>query len=157
MKTNQLINDLQHVCEVSIGYSVKVKAADRKKITRSGDAENLFRPWYDNTGLFEQKEVFTVLLLNRANQAMGILKVSEGSASACVVDIQYIFRAAILAGASGLVLCHNHPSGAAQPSRADEALTLTLKSALALVDVRVLDHMIVTRAKVLSFAEEGLI
>ena len=57
--------------------------------------------------------------------------------------------------AASVILCHNHPSGSPQPSRADEALTL--KSALALVDVRVLDHMIVTRSKVLSFAEEGLL
>ena len=59
--------------------------------------------------------------------------------------------------AAAVILCHNHPSGSARPSKADEALTLTLQSALALVDVRILDHMIVTRTKVLSFAEEGLI
>ena len=55
------------------------------------------------------------------------------------------------------MLCHNHPSGHPQPSRADEALTQTLKSALALVDVRVLDHFIVTRSAVVSLAEMGLL
>ena len=59
--------------------------------------------------------------------------------------------------AAAVILCHNHPSGSALPSRADEALTQNLKAALALVDVRVLDHLIVTRSKVLSFAEEGLL
>jgi len=59
--------------------------------------------------------------------------------------------------AAALILVHNHPSGVAEPSRADEFLTQTLKSALALVDVRVLDHLIVAGKDVLSFAERGLI
>ena len=57
---------------------------------------------------------------------------------------------------ASVLLCHNHPSGHPEPSRADEALTQTLKSALALVDVRVLDHFIVTRSAVVSLAERGL-
>ena len=56
-----------------------------------------------------------------------------------------------------MILAHNHPSGHSQPSQADQLLTSTLKSALSLVDVRVLDHFIVTRSRVLSFAEQGLI
>ena len=56
-----------------------------------------------------------------------------------------------------MILAHNHPSGAAEPSRADESLTQTLKSALALVDVRVLDHLVVGRGEVVSFAERGLL
>jgi DNA repair protein RadC len=60
-------------------------------------------------------------------------------------------------GAASVILCHNHPSGAAMPSRADEVLTQTLRSALALVDVRVLDHFIVTRTSVTSMAELGLV
>ena len=65
-------------------------------------------------------------------------------------------RRALLHNAAALILCHNHPSGVAEPSRADQALTQTLKSALALVDVRVLDHFIVTRSNAFSFAEHGL-
>ena len=59
--------------------------------------------------------------------------------------------------AASVILCHNHPSGLAEPSRADEALTHTLKSVLAMVDVRVLDHLIVAGPVALSFAERGLI
>jgi DNA repair protein RadC len=59
--------------------------------------------------------------------------------------------------AGSVVLAHNHPSGSSQPSRADEALTQTLKAALALVDVRVLDHFVVTRSEVRSMAELGLV
>jgi DNA repair protein RadC len=59
--------------------------------------------------------------------------------------------------AAAVVLAHNHPSGCAEPSRADEAITQTLKATLALIDVRVLDHMIVTRGQTLSMAERGLL
>ena len=59
--------------------------------------------------------------------------------------------------AAAVILAHNHPSGAAEPSRADELLTQTLKAALALVDLRVLDHLVVAGADVVSFAERGLL
>ena len=64
---------------------------------------------------------------------------------------------ALKQNAAALILCHNHPSGCADPSTADKTLTHTLKQALALVDVRVLDHMVITRGHVASFAELGLI
>ena len=68
-----------------------------------------------------------------------------------------VVKAALAHNAAAVVLAHNHPSGSAEPSRADEHLTQQLKAALALVDVRVLDHMVVTRAVVLSFAERGIL
>jgi DNA repair protein RadC len=68
-----------------------------------------------------------------------------------------IVRAALAHGAAAVVLAHNHPSGLAQPSRADEMLTQTLKTTLALIDVRVLDHVIVAPHEVLSMAERGLL
>jgi DNA repair protein RadC len=68
-----------------------------------------------------------------------------------------LVRAALLHNASAVILAHNHPSGNTQPSRADEALTQTIKAALALIDVRVLDHMIVTGSGVGSMAEMGLV
>ena len=64
---------------------------------------------------------------------------------------------ALARNAAAVILTHNHPSGHAEPSRADELLTQSLKSVLALVDVRVLDHFIVTRSTVVSFAEQGLL
>jgi DNA repair protein RadC len=68
-----------------------------------------------------------------------------------------VVKAALAHNAASTIFSHNHPSGHAEPSRADEALTHTLKAALALVDVRVLDHLIVTRSATVSFAERGLI
>ena len=66
-------------------------------------------------------------------------------------------KEALARNAAALVLAHNHPSGVAEPSRADEYLTQTLKSALQLVDVRVLDHLVVGQGQVVSFAERGLL
>jgi DNA repair protein RadC len=68
-----------------------------------------------------------------------------------------VVKDALARNSAALLLVHNHPSGAAEPSRADEMLTQTLKSALALVDVRVLDHLIVAGSAILSFAERGLL
>ncbi len=68
-----------------------------------------------------------------------------------------VLKRALELQAAAVILLHNHPSGAAEPSRADEYLTQTLKSALAMVDVRVLDHLVVAHAEVVSFAERGLL
>jgi DNA repair protein RadC len=68
-----------------------------------------------------------------------------------------VVKEALVRNAAAVVLAHNHPSGAAEPSRADEFLTQTLKTALQVVDVRVLDHMVVTAGEVVSFAEQGLL
>ena len=68
-----------------------------------------------------------------------------------------VLKRALALNAAALILAHNHPSGVAEPSRADEFLTQSLKSALAMVDVRVLDHFVVGRESVVSFAERGLL
>lgn len=102
-------------------------------------------------------EVFAVVFMDSQNRVIACEELFRGTLTQTSVYPREVVLEALKRNAASVILCHNHPSGAAQPSRADEALTLTLKSALALVDVRVLDHMIVTRAKVLSFAEEGLI
>jgi DNA repair protein RadC len=68
-----------------------------------------------------------------------------------------VVKLALAANAAAVILCHNHPSGVCEPSRSDELLTLTLKSALALVDVRVLDHFVVAGDASISFAERGLL
>ena len=102
-------------------------------------------------------EVFAMVFMDSQNRVIAYEELFRGSLTQTSVYPREVVLEALKRNAAAVILCHNHPSGSPQPSRADEALTLTLKSALALVDVRVLDHMIVTRSKVLSFAEEGLI
>jgi len=102
-------------------------------------------------------EVFAVVFMDSQNRVIACEELFRGTLTQTSVYPREVVLEALKRNAASVILCHNHPSGSAQPSRADEALTLTLKSALALVDVRVLDHMIVTRSQVLSFAEEGLL
>ena len=102
-------------------------------------------------------EVFVALLLDAQNRLVKYLELFRGTLSQTSVYPREVVKAALEHNAAALILAHNHPSGVAEPSRADELLTQTLKQALALVDVRVLDHFIVAGAETLSFAERGLI
>lgn len=102
-------------------------------------------------------EVFAVMFLDSQHRLIALEEMFKGTLSQTSVYPREVVQRALALGAASVVLAHNHPSGLAQPSRADEALTQTLKSALALVDVRVLDHFIVTREQARSMAEMGLV
>jgi DNA repair protein RadC len=102
-------------------------------------------------------EVFAVLFLDSQNRLLAMDEMFRGTLTQTSVYPREVVQSALHHKASAVVLAHNHPSGAVQPSRADEALTQTLKAALALVDVRVLDHVIVAAGQTLSMAEQGLI
>jgi DNA repair protein RadC len=105
----------------------------------------------------KQHEVFAVLFLDSQNKLLAMEELFRGTLTQTSVYPREVVLRALHHNASAVVLSHNHPSGEVQPSRADEALTHTLKAALALVDVRVLDHVIVARGQALSMAEAGLI
>ena len=102
-------------------------------------------------------EVFGVLLLDSQNRLIDWVELFRGTLTQTSVYPREVVKLAMEKNAASMVLVHNHPSGTAQPSRADEALTQTLKTALALVDTRVLDHFIVTSERVASMAEMGLV
>ena len=102
-------------------------------------------------------EVFAVLFLDSQNRLLAMEELFRGTLSQTSVYPREVVLRALHHHAAAVVLAHNHPSGTAQPSRADEALTQSLKAALSLVDVRVLDHFIVTRDQAASMAEMGLV
>ena len=102
-------------------------------------------------------EVFAVVFLDAQNRVIVTLEMFRGTLTQTSVYPREVLIEALARNAASVILCHNHPSGVAEPSRADQALTQTLKSALALVDVRVLDHFVVTRGGIVSFAERGLL
>ena len=102
-------------------------------------------------------EVFAVLFLDAQNKLIAMEELFRGTLTQTSVYPREVVLKALQHHAAACVLAHNHPSGTVQPSRADEALTQTLKAALALVDVRVLDHVIVAPGAALSMAERGLI
>ncbi len=102
-------------------------------------------------------EVFAVLLLDAQHRLLAMEELFRGTLTQTSVYPREVVLRALHHQAAGVILAHNHPSGSVQPSRADEALTQTLKAALALVDVRVLDHVIVAPGASLSMAEQGLV
>ena len=104
-----------------------------------------------------EHEVFAVIHLDAQHRVIEYVEMFRGTVSQTSVYPREIVKEALARNSAALILVHNHPSGLAEPSRADEVLTQTLKSALALVDVRVIDHLIVAGPTILSFAERGLI
>lgn len=103
------------------------------------------------------QEVFAVMFLDGQHRLLRLEEMFTGTLTQTSVYPREVVRRALALNAGAVVLAHNHPSGVAEPSRADEYLTATLKSALALVDVRVLDHLVVGQGHVVSLAERGLV
>lgn len=104
-----------------------------------------------------EHEVFCVLFLDAQHRIIALKQMFRGTVSQTSVYPREVVKEALSVNAAAVILAHNHPSGLAEPSRADEYLTQSLKAALALVDVRVLDHLVVGRGMVVSFAERGLL
>lgn len=105
----------------------------------------------------ERRERFAVLFLDSQNRALAFEIMFTGTLTQTSVYPREVVQAAIQHGATAVILAHNHPSGSVTPSRADEELTQTLKAALELVDVQVLDHMIVGGTSAFSMAETGML
>ncbi|HEV7820362.1 MAG TPA: DNA repair protein RadC [Burkholderiales bacterium] len=102
-------------------------------------------------------EVFVVLFLDAQNRVIGSEELFRGTLTQTSVYPREVVKRALHHNAGAVIFAHNHPSGVAEPSHADETLTQALKQSLSLVDVRVLDHFIVAGSGVLSFAERGLL
>jgi DNA repair protein RadC len=145
------------VAEIAVSYINKVKAKDRPQITSSIDAHmvlsNGFNP--DTIALQEQ---FVVAYLNRANQVIGLYRMATGGQTGVVADPRMVIVVALKIAATGFVCAHNHPSGSLRPSRADEELTHKLKEASRLLDLKLLDHLILSPCgDYYSFADEGVL
>lgn len=146
---------LYQVAEIELVYRSMVKPSLRPKITSSKTAyEVLLQSWDENK--IEFVEQFKILLMNTANRVLGIYELSTGGVAGTVADPKLIFSAALKANASGIILSHNHPSGNLKPSQADINLTRKIDEGGKILDVRVLDHLIMTPDGYYSFKDEGL-
>lgn len=123
----------------------------KKKITQSKDIFELFQPILGDL----PHEEFWVLLLNRSNRIIEKIKISQGGVAGTVTDIKIILKQAIEKLASSVILCHNHPSGNKNPSKADDSITQKLKQGSELLDIQVLDHIIIADMEYYSYADEG--
>lgn len=149
------IGEAKAICIVAameLGRRRKLEQAREKpKISGSSDVYDIMHPILADLPY----EEFWILLLNRANKVMSILKISTGGVAGTVMDSKIIMKAAIDSLASSIILCHNHPSGNIMPSQQDKNITQKVKQAGVIMDIPVLDHIIVTETGFYSFADEG--
>jgi DNA repair protein RadC len=131
------------------------QAPVKPKIKQSMDAYNLLD---SITGMSTMShEEFHILLLDRGNNVIKSVRISEGGISGTVTDVRIILNHAIKSMASGLILAHNHPSGNLRPSEADINITRKIKEACKLLDISLLDHLILSEQGYLSMADDNLI
>ncbi len=124
-----------------------------EKITSSKDAFEILQPLIGEL----PHEEFWILYLNNANKVVHKEQLSKGGMTGTLVDVRLVLKQALQNGAVGLILAHNHPSGTLKPSAADKQITLKLKTAAEALDIKVLDHLIITQHTYFSFADEGVI
>jgi DNA repair protein RadC len=123
------------------------------QIKCSKDVADIFQPLLGDLS----HEEFWILFLNRSNRVIGRMKLSQGGVSGTVTDVRMIMKKALEYLASGIIVCHNHPSGNLNPSDSDSKITQKIKDAGNLMDIQVLDHLIITEREYFSFADNGLI
>lgn len=129
------------------------KSKIQSKITCSMDMYQYLSPRLADLN----HEEFHVILLNQANRVIRTLKVSSGGVAGTVVDQRLIFKSAIQNLASSVILAHNHPSGSLHPSEQDKVITTKIVESCKILDLRLLDHLIITQDDYYSFADEGMI
>jgi len=152
MKTQQT-----SIAEVSLIYRTKVKASERLQVKCSRDAYLIFMENWDMDSV-EHIEEFKLMLMTKSNKVLGIASILKGGISGTVTDVRVILQYAIKANASGIIICHNHPSGNMQPGESDLKITKKIKESGNLMDIQLLDHLIIVpEEKYYSMADEGII
>lgn len=141
------------VAALELGARRRTEEVVREKIMTSGDIFSLMSGRLSDLS----HEEFWVVLLNRANMVIGTKLIGKGGVSGTVADPKLVFKEALDAKASSVVVVHNHPSGNLQPSQADKTLTEKLKQGGLFLEIYVVDHIIVADNRYFSFADEGIL
>lgn len=144
------------IAEVEISYKPNYKLSGLPTIQNSQEVYNIFLQTWDKRKL-EFLEQFKVMLLNRANRVLGVCTIATGNDSGAIADPRIIFAVALKCNACNIILAHNHPSGRLVPSNLDSELTQRISEGGKLLNVKVLDHLIVSTEGYYSFADEGAI
>ena len=142
------------VSEIELVYKSKVKASERLRVTKSQEVYALFNSIWDKNRI-EFVEEFKVAFLNQSNSVLGVCSLSSGGLTGTVADIRIVFGAALKINACAITICHNHPSGNLKPSRVDEDITRLFIEAGKILNIRLVDHLIITNEGYYSFADEG--
>lgn len=142
------------VSEIKISYTNEVDEVI--KVLGSSEVYQVLKSNWDMDTI-ELQEEFKLLLLNQANQVLGIKSLFKGGVSNCSVDVRLIMSLVLKTNASGLIISHNHPSGNLKASESDKRITSKIKECCELFDVRLLDHIIMAKNSYLSFEDEGIL
>lgn len=129
------------------------EALEKPKITSSKSVFDVMQPIIGEL----QHEEFWIIYLNNANKIQLKIQMSKGGITGTLVDVRLVFKRAIELTATGIILCHNHPSGILKPSASDINLTKKMKNGGEILDIKVLDHLIITENSYYSFADENLL
>jgi len=141
------------VAAFALGQRLQATPTDKVSVTSSETVYNLFKPMIADL----QHEEFWIICLNRANKIISKTKISQGGLSGTVIDTRIIMKKALDCLSSSIIYVHNHPSGNTQPSDADIKITEKLIKSGDMLEIKTLDHVIVTNGSYFSFADEGLL
>ena len=160
------ISDLKKIRGIGTARAVTIAAAlelgRRRKLAEVPEAIQI-KCSKDVADIFQSllsdlpHEEFWILFLNRSNKVINRMKLSQGGISGTVTDVRMVMKRAIEYLASGIILCHNHPSGNLNPSESDSTITHKIKEAGNLLDIQLLDHLIISEKDYYSFADNGLL
>lgn len=146
--------DYSKVPQVKLSYVDEV-CNDRLKVRYPHEGVEVFRECFKEC--MQHHEEIYIMYLNCSNRVLGLLCVGKGTIDSTLGNIKAIAQGAILSNASKVMIAHNHPSGNKEPSNADKTLTAKLNDMFRLLEIRFLDHFIITYDGYLSFSEEGLL
>lgn len=142
------------VSEIIVKY--KTKNGDKFRVANSYDLYTLsLKNW--NLNIIELQEVVKVVLLNNSNEAIGIYELSKGGITSSIVDIRIMMSVVLKSLATNIALIHNHPSGKLMPSESDKNLTQKVNLACSYFDIKLIDHLIITKNGYFSFADEHIL
>ena len=148
---------MSSVSEIKVSYNNKIPSSKSYQIKSSGDAAQLLMESW-NLDTIELYESFKIILLNNSNKVKGIYEISSGGITGTLVDIRILFAVVLKSLSTAIILAHNHPSGNLKPSNADIVLTDKIKKASELLDIKLLDHVIITpNGSFYSFADDNIL
>lgn len=142
--------------KIAVSWDKKLPNSDLIQIKSSADAANAFRTIF-NKDTFHWQEESMILCLNHANKVTGYFKISSGGMTSTIIDVRMVFTVALKALATSIIIAHNHPTGTLKASDADKNITQKLVRGGEVLDIKILDHIILTDESYLSFADEGIL
>jgi len=131
------------------------RGEEAPKVSKISSSKDVFELLQPSLGELPHEE-YWIVYLNNSNKIMHKAQLSKGGITGTLVDVRLVMKQALELSAVGLILAHNHPSGGLKPSAADKQITQKLKTAAEALDIKVLDHLIITQRAYFSFADEGI-